>query len=138
MGALQLKATMVAIAAALEEVGVVDKAWPYPFESASPGEAIVSYPDEIEFDRTFQRGSDSAVIPVWVVVGVAGEESTADSMDRLVGAGTGAIKDALESGDHGGLDQVISYLHVGKGSIEGVKLGGVIYAALRMDCEVRS
>lgn len=138
MGAIRLQATMQAIAAALVEAEVVEKAWAWPFEQAAPGDAVVGYPTTLKFDETFQRGSDSAVIPVWVVAGVAGEEVTLEVVDRLVGDGDQAIKTALESGDHGGLDQVLSYLHVGAGSIEGLRLGNVIYAALRMDCEVRT
>lgn len=137
-GALRLKDTMLAIAAALEEAGVVEKAWAWPFESASPGDAVVGYPTRIEFSKTFQRGSDEALVPIFVIAGIAGEEETLEVMDRLVGDSQQSVKSALETGDHGGLDEVLSYLHVREGAIEGVKLGGVIYAALRMDCEVKS
>lgn len=138
MGALRLKDTMLAIAAALEEAEVVEKAWAWPFEKAAPGDAVVGYPTRIEFSKTFQRGSDEALVPVFIIAGIAGEEATLEVLDRLVGDGNRSVKTVLEAGDHGGLDEVLSYLHVREGAIDGVKLGGVIYAALRMDCEVKS
>lgn len=137
-GPIQLKSTMEAIAAALEAGNVVEKAWPWPFEAASPGEAVVGYPTTIEHDQTFGRGSDQATIPVYVIAGVSGEESTLDVIDRLVGDGDGAVKDALESGELGGLDEVISSLRVTRSEVIGVMLGNVRYAAVRHECEVIS
>lgn len=137
-GPIQLKATMEAMAAALEETNVVPKAWPFPFENAAPGDAVIGYPTSIRHDLAFQRGADEAVIPVYIVAGVAGKESTLEVIDRLVGSGTGAVKDALESGDHGGLDDVISSLRVRTTEVVALTLGKVRYAVTRHECEVIS
>lgn len=138
MGALQLKATMAAIALALEEAKVVDKAWPHPTSgSASPGEAVVWYPPDIAFDMTFGRGADTVTFPVYILVGIAGEDETLDALDRLLGDGSQSVKTALEDGTLGGLSDVISDLHVSTGGVDVLEFdGGVKYAALRFDAEV--
>lgn len=137
MGALRLKAVNLAIAAALEECEVVTKAWPYPREVADTGEAIIGFPTSIQFDVTFQRGADRAVIPIWIVAGLMGEEATLDELERLLGDGQEAVKAALETGEHGGLDEVISALTIGTGAVDQVLVeGGLRYAAARFDAEV--
>lgn len=138
MGAIQLKATMEAIALALEEAQVVEKAWPHPTSgAASPGEAVVWYPLDITFDMTFGRGADMVTFPVYILVGIAGEEETLDALDRMLGNGSQAVKTALEGGTFGGLSDVISDLHVSTGGVDVLEFdGGVKYAALRFDAEV--
>lgn len=138
MGALQLKATMAAIALALEEAEVVDKAWPHPTTgTAGVGEAVIWYPPEIGFDMTFGRGADTVTFPVYILVGIAGEDETLEALDRMLGDGSQAVKSALESGDFGGLSAVISDLHVASGGVDVLEFdGGIKYAALRFDAEV--
>ena len=140
MGALRLKDTMLAIAAALEEAEVVEKAWPHPAAGqAGVGEVVIWYPPEISFDMTFGRGADTATFPIYLLVGVAGDDTTLERLDELLGDGPSAVKTALERGDLGGLDQVISDLHVATGGVEVLEFdGGIRYAALRFDAEVIS
>lgn len=134
---LRLKAINQAIATALEEREVATKAWPEPRELADTGDAIVGYPTSIEFDVTFQRGADRAVIPIWIVAGLVGEEGTLDELDRLLGDGQQAVKAALETGEYGGLDEVISALTIRTGGVDQVLVeGGLRYAAARFDAEV--
>ena len=88
MGTLQLKATMEGIAQGLMDGKVVTKAWAYPFEAASPGDAVVGYPDFKLGSGAFRRVLDSATFPVLIVAGVAQEAATQDVLDRLIGDGT--------------------------------------------------
>lgn len=137
MGALRLKAINQAIALALEEREVVPKAWPYPRETVDTGDAIVGFPKSIDFDLTFQRGADQAVIPIWIVAGLIGEEATLDELERLLGDGQASVKAALETGEYGGLDEVISALTISTGGVDQMVLeGGLRYAAARFDAEV--
>lgn len=137
-GPLQVKATMTAIATALEEGGVVTKAWPFPFESAAEGQAVVGYP-VIQHDTTMRSGSETADLVVLVLAGVAGKEATLDVIDRLLGRTTGAaVKPTLESGDYGDMEDVMSSLRVKRSEVVPVVLGKVRYAATRHECEVIS
>lgn len=139
MPALRLKATMTAIADALVEAGVVKKAWSRPHEVADKGEASVGYPRTVAFDKTFGRGADEAVIPLFILAGIVWDESTQDELDRLLGDGREAVKDALERGDHGGLDEVLQSLWVRSAAVEVLVMkGGIRWAAVRYDCEVTS
>lgn len=137
MGALRIKAVNQAIAAALEECEVVVKAHQQPREVADTGEAIIGFPTSIEFDVTFQRGADRAVIPIWIVAGLMDAEGTLDELERLLGDGLQSVKAALESGEYGGLDEVISALTIRNGGVDQVLVeGGLRYAAARFDAEV--
>lgn len=135
MGALQLAATMRAIAAALEEAQVVEKAWGYPKWAADVGECVVGYPERIEYDATMGGGSDRATFPVWRLMGLINEEDTQDEIDAY----HAAAKAALESGEHGDLSDVVSFVHVPGCDIVPIELPGPVRRALVViDCEVMS
>lgn len=95
-GALDLAATMDALAAAVVDGGVTARAYPWPVESAEPPCAIVAYPEApIDFDRTFARGSDTATFPIYVLVGKAHDRSARDRLSVVITGATG-VKDALD------------------------------------------
>lgn len=130
---LDVADTMDAIAAALVSGGCVTRAYGYPASVVQKGDAAVGLPERVEFDMTFGRGLESAVIPVWVVCGQPGDKRTRDEVSRLVGSATD-VKSALD-GDLGG---VVSSLRVTDCSIETYEATGGIYVAVRFDCEVLS
>lgn len=132
MGTLQLKATMEGIAQGLMDGRVVPKAWAYPFEAAAPGDAVVGYPDFKLGSGAFRRVLDSATFPVLIIAGVAQEPATQDVLDRLIGDGSQAVKDAIEAG----LSDLVEFCSVTGGGVERVRIGGVWYAAARFDTEV--
>jgi len=137
MGALRLRAVNEALALALEEREVVSKAHPRPVEFADTGEAIVGFPTSIDFDLTFQRGADRAVIPIWIVAGLMDADATLDELERLLGDGQTSVKAALETGEYGGLDAVLSAVTVSTGGVDQLLTeGGLRYAAARFDAEV--
>lgn len=135
-GPLRVRATMAAMAAALEEVRAVKKAWPYPKWGAGVGEAVVGYPEVIDVGVTMgEDGSDEATFPVWILVGLINEEPTTALIDAYIAS----VIPALESGDHGQLDQVISSLRVSSIGIDPLVFeGGMRYALLSFQCEVVS
>lgn len=64
-----------------------------------PPAVVVSYPEQIEFDRTYGRGADSMTLPVAAVVGKVVERSTRDALAAYcAGAGPYSVKQVLESG----------------------------------------
>lgn len=137
MPALALAATMQAIADALVGAGVVQVAYPRPTLAADTGEAVVRYPDTIDFGTTFARSLDTTVIPVIILAGLADDESgeTQAALDRLVGAGSEAVVDALE-GDLGG---VVQACHVTRAAIARVLTeGGIEHMAVRFDLAISS
>lgn len=138
MGALRYKATVHALRDALVEGLVVERVHTTPVETADTGDAILAYPQRVR-DETFQRGAEGAVFTLWIVAGIVGEETTLDEIDRLVGDGDTSVRAVLESGEYGGLADVISDLTVTwEGTDVGVFSGGVRYAIPRWDLEVIS
>lgn len=138
MAQISLAATMRAIASALETAGVVDRAYGWPNAIVQPGQAAVAYPEpgDIEFDVTFQRGLEHAVIPVWVVCGYAGEERTLDTVSALL-SGDADVKDALD----GTLSGTVGSLRVMDASIERYDAnpdnpGRTFFVAVKFRCDV--
>ena len=131
MGELSVKVTMRGIADGLEAGKAAKKAWPYPSEAASPGDAVVGYPTFKLGSGAFRRVLDTATFPVLIIAGVADLEATQDVIDALI-SGASEVKDAIEAG----LANLVEFSSVTGGSVERVKLGPVTYAAVRFDCEV--
>lgn len=134
MSAIDLAATMDAIAARLTAAGVVTRAYGWPAGSVQPPCAIVGYPEDgnIEYDVTFQRGSDKALIPVWIVAGAVHDRSSRDVLSAYIGAGARSVKAALD-GDLGGAAQTA---RVTDCQIEKLPIGAVEYVTARFDVEV--
>lgn len=70
----------------------------YPPDFPVPPAAVVSYPDEYEFDGNYGRGSDSMHLPVMVVVARADDRAARDLISPYVdGSGARSIKAVLEN-----------------------------------------
>lgn len=139
MGQMNLAGTMTAIANALKNGGVVARAWDWPNSVVQRGQAVVGYPEAVEFDVTFGRGLERATFPVWVIAGLANEERTRDELSRLISGATD-VKDALESASPGG---VYSSLRVIDCRVETYDATPdaekrTYYVSARFDCEVLS
>lgn len=98
MAQLDLAATMDALAAKLVAGSVAVKrvsAW--PDEALSPPCVVIDYPEEIEYDLTFGRGSDEAVFPIWFLVGKVTGKASRDALSAVVsGANAASIKAVLD------------------------------------------
>lgn len=97
----------------MDELGVRLKAIeglrvkPYWADSITPPAAIVLLPDRIDFDETYDRGSDSMEIPVWVLVGKASDRASRDAIARYAsGSGEHSIKARLEASGYTSCDDV--------------------------------
>lgn len=108
----------------------VSPAYAFPVQSITPPCILVDFPSAIDFDQTFQRGSDRLVVPVWYIVGqpIMGTGIRSALSDALAGAGS--VKDAL--------DGVYAFGSVWaqRGAIQRITVSGVEYIGIRFDCEV--
>jgi hypothetical protein len=135
-GPIRLRETMTAMAAALVETRTTAKAYGYPKWGAGVGEAVVGYPETIDIGTTMgEDGADEATIPLMILAGLINEEPTAERIDAYIAG----VKAALETGEHGGLSDVISSLRVASVDIlPWLTDGGLRYALLVFQCEVIS
>ncbi len=133
MAGINVGAVMDALALALTNASITKHVYAWPSESVVVPAAIVGYPDPIDFDMTFGRGSDSATFPIWLVVGKVSERTARNILSAYITGATG-IKNTLD----GNLSGSVQSCRVVDCKIESVAIGGVPYLAARFDCEVFS
>jgi hypothetical protein len=134
MAAVDLGAVMQAIADRLVAAGVVTRAYGYPVGSVQPPCAVVGYPEELDFDATFGRGSDRAVLPVWIVAGATHDRTTRDVLSAYIGDGARSVKAALEPNVGG----AVQTARVTDCQVEKLPIGAVEYMAAKFMIEVYS
>lgn len=81
----------------------------YPFwaDRIAPPAAVVAWPDPYNFDSTFQRGADTAVFPVSILVGKVDARSARNELSRYAdGSGSASVKAVLESAVYTAVDSV--------------------------------
>lgn len=94
---MNVKAVAEEIAGKLDTITGL-RAFGYPVDQLPLPGAVVGLPDEIAFDRTYGRGSDSITIPLWVLVGRTDERAGAlELMAYLDGTGAKSVKSAVDS-----------------------------------------
>lgn len=133
MAAINLAAVMDAIADTITGAGVMDRAYAWPAETVSAPCAVVGYPGDIEFDVAYNRASDQATFPVWLIVGKASDRSARDAVSALITGATG-IKEAID-GTLGGAVQTARLTTL---RVEEVTVNGVAYLAAVAQIEVYS
>lgn len=131
-GPTNLAAIMDAMAAAVPPLAS-GKVYGYPVEDFTIPAAIVGYPTTIDFDRTFARGSDRLVIPLFFIVGKVVARQSRNDLAEVV-SGANEIKAALEA--NVGLLSVAQTVRVTDCRIESVTAGGIDYIAAIFDTEV--
>lgn len=83
------------------------RVYAYPADSVAPPAAIVSYPEEYEYDATYGRGSDRISLPVVVVAGKVSDRASRDELGAYVdGSGSSSVKAVLESGTYTAFDEL--------------------------------
>ncbi len=77
-------------------------------EKPVPPAAYVSYPDSIDFDQTYGRGSDSMALQVVVIVGrTAAVRATRTALAAYcAGSGDNSVKEAIEGTPYDSADSV--------------------------------
>ncbi len=122
---MNLEPIMDEIATRLGNVGGL-RVHAQPPKSISPPAAIVSYPDEIDYDQTYGRGmTNVSGLKVWLVVGNVTDRSARDQLAGYVSdTGPQSVKLALE-----GPSQHWDDLRVVSAEFDVVTIAGVDYIA---------
>lgn len=129
MAQLDLGAVMDSIAALVQDSGWRAYAW--PSDSVSVPCAVVGYPENIDFDTTFVRGSDSAVIPLWFVVGRTSDRTARDEISRVI-TGANSIKETLD----GDLSGAVQTARVTDCQVEEITIEGIKYISAKFLIEI--
>jgi hypothetical protein len=96
MAAIALAATMDALAAKLVAGPVAGgRVFAWPEEGVVPPCIVIGYPESIDFDMTFGRGSDKATFPVYFLVGKVTGKASRDKLSAVV-TGATAVKNVLD------------------------------------------
>lgn len=135
MASLDLVAVMDGIADTARAAGLVlaDRVYEWPTLTVNPPCLVVGYPTELRYDETYQRGSDRATFPVWVICGKVDARTTRDAIAVYIGPdGAASVKTALD-GDLGGACQSC---RVVSATIEAANIGGIDYQAVRFDLDI--
>lgn len=127
--AMNLSAVMEAIANTLIE-DVHTRTYSWPIENPTVPCMVVAYP-EIDFDFTFDRGSDRAEFPVYYVAGKVSDRNTRDELSNII-TGANGVKEAL-SGTLGG---VVQSADVTRCAITEITFNGTAYAAAEFTVDI--
>lgn len=95
MGTLDLSAVMDALAESMSSITGL-KVYSWPNAAATPPSGIIMFPERIDFDATYQRGSDSAVFKVNLIAGSGIDKNARDRLSEYIGQAKD-IKTAIES-----------------------------------------
>jgi hypothetical protein len=128
---LDLAATMDALAGATP--AGISHAW--PVESITPPCWVVGYPEDIDFDAVFARGSDKATFPMFYIVGKVTTKTARDMLSAVI-SGVDELKAAIEADPT--LGAVIQTCRVTHCRPQEITVAGVAYLSARFDVEVYS
>lgn len=127
---MNVAAVMTAVANALTDELVVERAYDWPAGSVDPPCAIVGYPEAGQpFDNTMSRGTDRALFPLWIVCGAADKRSSRDVVTGFVAP----VKAALELPP---ADPAWLSLRVTTWGVEFVNIAGLDYVAAKFELDV--
>lgn len=133
MAAIDLAGTMDALALKLTTASVSARVFAYPIDDAPIPAVVVGYPEDIEFDQTFGRGSDKAVFPLYFLVGEVTGKASRDALSAIL-TGATAVKNSLDGPLTVGANTAT--VRVTECRPESVRLGTVVYLSATFDCEV--
>jgi hypothetical protein len=103
--------------------------YPFPAASITPPCALIGYPENVEFDLTFQRGGDTFLFPVWLIVGTSGTIDTRDTLSGYL-SGVTSLKEALD-GSHD-----FGSVRCTDAQISEVTVAGTTYTGIKISTEV--
>lgn len=130
--ALDLPATLDALGVRLGTIAGL-RVYDYPPDAVAAPAAVVGYPDEITYDVTMARGTDSTTITVTVLVTSGSDRATRDALAPYQsGTGAASIKAAID----GPLGGVVKDARVTSSVTRGIQVGGIDYDAAIFDVEV--
>ena len=93
-----LSAVMDELAAELDTIAGL-RVYAFPADNVPAPAAIVGYPETLTFDTTMGRGVDTAVFPIFLLVGRVTDRTSRDLLGAYCdGTGSSSIKAVLQSG----------------------------------------
>ena len=105
-------------------------AWPPP--TIIPPAVVIGYPETLDLQTTFQRGSDELLLPVWFAVADQGTNKDArDALSAVIASGT-TIANVLSTTAAWGAS------NCGMAHIEPLLVANMPYLAVRFDVDVIS
>lgn len=120
------------LAAALATIDGLNT-YAYTVQRVTPPAAIVTWPEEINFDATYGRGSDSFTLPVFVLVGKVDARSSRDALaEYLAGSGPRSVKAVIDGYAYIELDSA----RVASATVESVTVADVEYLAAIFQIEI--
>lgn len=104
-----------------------------PPSSVSVPAAVVSYPEHIDFDASYARGSDDLTLPVVLVVGRPSDRGARSAIaGYCAGSGASSIKAVLEAGTYTAFDS----LRVTSAQFDVVTVGTTDYLAATFEVRI--
>lgn len=95
-------------AATIEQVGIGGlRTYAYPTDSIAVPAAVIAFPESLEYDQTYGRGSDRMTLPLHVLVGRVSDRTAQDDLGAFAdGSGAESVKQVLENGSYTALDSL--------------------------------
>lgn len=104
---MDLGLVMDELAARLATIGGGLRVHAHPPDTVAAPAAIVTYPDALEYDKTYGRGMDQMNPGVVVLVGKVSSRAARDRIAKYcAGSGTSSFKQVLESGTYVRFDTI--------------------------------
>jgi hypothetical protein len=112
------------------------RVYPWNVDKVSAPAAVVALPEEIDYDATFGRGSDSLTLDVYVFVARIDQRTGRDALAAyLDGSGSRSVKAAVDS-SHTVIYTACDVVRVAKASVEPLVSGGVDYLGAVFTLEI--
>lgn len=106
---------------------------PYHVDRISPPAAIVGWPDPITYDATLGRGSDTLMLPVFVLVGTIDQRTSRNLLATyLDGSGIKSVKAAIDNHTF----TACHFARVSSARVEAMSVAGVDYLGAVFDVEL--
>lgn len=106
----------------------------YPPERLTPPAGFVGYPEDIEYDQTYGRGTDKMSLPVVIVEKLTPARSVRKRLtDYAAGSGARSVKAVLEGGSYTTFHVIV----VQRVDFDPVTITGVDMLAAVFTCDIQ-
>ncbi len=93
---------------------------------------VIGYPEQIDYDGTYQRGADALRVPLFLLIGPTSQRAGGlDLLSYLSGSGARSVKAAIEAGTYTAADVVhVASANPGAITSEGVEYLGATFETM--------
>jgi hypothetical protein len=106
----------------------------YPPEQLTPPAGFVAYPEAVEYDQTYGRGTDKMTLPVVIVERLTPARSVRKRLaDYAAGSGARSVKAVLEGGTYTQFHVII----VQRVDFDPIRIAGVDMLAAVFSCDIQ-